>query len=267
MNSIFKYIDYRNYILNKAEMVVQKHGYKAQLAQAAGCQRSYFSQVLNETADLLPEHCLGLSEFWNHSPTETEYFLNMVLYSRAGTKKLKTHFKEKLEHFKKEQENLAKRITDKVVLAEEHAAIFYSNWQYLAITILISIPAFRKIAAISERLNLSEKVVKKALIDLEKLGMVYKSSDDWLATSATIHVPRESSFNAINHSHWRNKAVENAFISDEDSVHYTSVCTLSKTDVQRIKEMILQLIDESRTIVGPSKEEEIYCLTCDWFKI
>lgn len=265
--NIYKYIDFKRYLFAVVDLNSNVYRYKAQLAEAAGCQRSYLSQVLNGDAMILPEHAMGLAHFWKLSTQESEYFLTMVLYARAGSKALKDHLKEKLMNARKDQEDLVKRISDKVVLPEASAAIFYSNWQYLAINVLISIPQFRSVQAIAQRLSLSEDVIKKSLRDLEKLGLVYNSGGNWMATNSTLHVPRDSQFNSLNHSHWRKKAVENSFLAEEGSVHYTSVCTLSRDDVIKIKELVLQLIDGSRKIVAPSQEEELYCLTCDWFRI
>lgn len=265
--NIFGYLDYRAYIRYQIESHSGVYGYKAQLAEAAGCQRSFLSQVLSERAHLIPEHAVGLSELWELSAIESDYFMNLVLFARAGTKKLRDHLKSKIDNAKRDQENLVKRIAEKIVIPEASAAVFYSSWQFLAINILLTIPSYRTIPSLAHRLHLSEDVVKKTLHQLEELGLVAKSGSQWLATNSTIHLPRDSQFNSLNHSHWRNKAVEDSFLVRPESVHYTSVCSISLEDAKKIKDLTLQLIDESRKVVAPSKEEELFCLTVDWFKI
>lgn len=265
--SVFKYLDYRSYLKHQIANHSNEYGYKAKTAAAAGCQRSYLSQVLAERADLMPEHALGLAEMWALSPAETDHFMNLVAYARAADKKLRAHIREKIESARRDQDNLVKRITDKTVLPESSAAVFYSNWQYLAINLLLTIPEFRNVAAIANRLSLNEEVTRKLLTQLESLGLVTATNGAWTPTNSTIHVPRDSQFNSLNHSHWRNKAVENSMLALSESVHYTSVCTLSLEDAEKIKDLALRLVDDSRRIVKPSKEEELYCLTVDWFKI
>ena len=114
---------------------------------------------------------------------------------------------------------------------------------------------------------MSEEFVQKTLVELKALGLVQNVGNDWLPTKNTIHVPRESQFNTLNHSHWRQRALQNAFLANEKDIHYTSVCTLSLNDVKRLRQVVFNLIDESRKIVELSKEEEMFCLTCDWFKV
>lgn len=265
--SIFRYISYVEIMKVFIESNHKTYGYKAQMAKAADCHRSYISQVLNESIQLTIEQAVGLAVFWNLTEIEKDYFINLVSYARAGNEKTRKHFRNKIDQARHDQANLTKRIQEKTILPEASAAIFYSNWQYLAITILISIPQYRSVKEIAHRLNLSEELVKKTLNQLLELGTVTNSGNEWFATNYNIHIPRESQFNSLNHSHWRQKAVQNSFLSLPDDVHYTSVCTLSLTDVQNMKELMLQFIDQTRKIVAPSKEEEIYCLTCDWFKV
>ena len=64
----------------------------------------------------------------------------------------------------------------------------------------------------------------------------------------------------IHHSNWRQKAVS-------EGVHYTSVYSISQKDYQHLKEKMLDLIEYSRKVVGPSKEEELICFACDIFAI
>lgn len=265
--NIFSYIDYLVIFKKMIELNKKIYGYKAQLAEAAGCQRSYISQVLMGTVDLTAEHAVGLVNFWNFSEQEKEYFVTLVLFARAGSAQLKDFIRNKIDHLRRDQEDLSKRIIEKMILPEEQAAVFYSNWQYLAVTILLTIPQYRNHSAIAQRLNLKDETVQKVLRELQELGLATKVAQGWVATNNTIHIPRSSKFNSLNHSHWRNQAIQNAFIGDEQSVHYTSVCSISKSDAEKIKELVFHLIDESRRIVAPSREEELFCLTCDWFKV
>jgi len=266
-NSIFNYLNYIEFLIYQVKINKKVYAYKAQLAEMAGCQRSFISQVINDKAHISIEHAIGLASFWALSEIEKDYFLNLVLLARTSNKKLKEHLLRKLEAARKDSENLTKRIQEKTVLGDESASIFYSNWQYLAVTILISIPKFRTVGAIATRLGVSDGFVQKTLVELKVLGLVQNIGTEWVATNSTIHVPRDSQYNTLNHSHWRQRALQNAFLADDNDIHYTSVCTLTLNDAERIRQIVFRLIDESRKIVEPSKEEEIFCLTCDWFKV
>jgi hypothetical protein len=54
--------------------------------------------------------------------------------------------------------------------------------------------------------------------------------------------------------------------ADPESVHYTVVQSLSKVDFERVKQRLLELIQETARISGPSKEEKLMCLACDFFE-
>ena len=145
-------------------------------------------------------------------------------------------------------------------------AVIYNTWEPLAVIIAMSLPNVRTPSAIAERLELKIAHVEKILEQLKNIGLAENHDSEWRATESTIHVPKTSRFNSLNHSHWRQKAVQNSYFQNED-VHYTSVCTLSKSDTIKMKQMILEFIDKRRAIVAPSAEEEIFCLTCDCFRV
>jgi len=265
--SIFECKSYREFLEKMIDFNREVYGYKAKLAEAAGCQRSFISQVLSGQCEFAFEHGIGLSQFWRLSEIEKDFFLNLIGYSRAANKALQDHFTQKLDEAKRNIENLSRRIENKVVLPDTKAAIFYSNWHYLAITIVLTISEYRTPKSISQRLNLAEEVVESSLRELLQLEMVEKKGNEWAVINDTIHLARDSKFNSLNHSHWRSRAVQDSLLSENRSVHYTSVCSLSFNDAETLRQLMFQFIDESRKIVTPSKEEELFCLTCDWFRV
>ena len=265
--SIYDYLKYTDFIENQIKTNRPSYGYKSRLAEAAECQRSFISHVLNGQAHFTHEQSIRLANFWKLSFAEKEYFLDLVSLARAGDRELKDFFTQKLLRARQEQENLAKRIENKKALPEADAATYYSGWEYAAIHILITIPEFREVRPISERLGLHEGVVKKVLQELENLGLAQFAKGKWSATDKTIHIGRDSKFNNLNHHHWRQRALMNSFLNEPSDVHYTSVCSISRDDFDKIRKLVFDLIDESRKVVSPSKEEELFCLTCDWFKV
>lgn len=266
--NIFRYLSYVSYINDVVKKNSSIYGYKAQMAKAANCQRSYLSQVLAEKAELMPEHALGLCEFWQLSRTESEYFLNLVNLSRASTQNLKKYYLEKIKQMQIDQENLAKKFSDTMVLPDAKAAIYFSHWQNIAILMCLTIPELQKPEKIAHRFEIPLSTVLKTLEILKGLEMVEKLQDGgWRTTNQTIHIQRESPYNTLNHLNWRRLAVDRSFSDPLGGIHYTSAATLSKQDAILIKDLVLKLIEDTRKVIAPSKEEELYCLTCDWFKV
>lgn len=242
------------------------YGYKAKIAEAANCQRSHLSLVLKGQAHFTAEQAIGVAEFLGLDWKEKSYFLLLTQFARAGTPELKSFLSAQLEEQLKAQENFSQRINEKTILPEDKTAVVYASWEPLAIIIALSIPKIRTSVALAERLELRSDHVEKILNQLKEIGLVENRGIEWRATEKNIHLPKASRFNSLNHSHWRLRAVQNSFLENED-VHYTSVCTLSAADVRKMKQMMLEFIDKSREIVSPSAEEELFCLTCDWFRV
>ncbi|MBC7743244.1 MAG: TIGR02147 family protein [Bdellovibrionaceae bacterium] len=264
--SIFEYLKYVDYLKASIQNNAATYGYKAQIAEASNCQRSHLSLVLKGKAHFSIEQAISLADFFELDYKSKNYFLLLVQYARAGTQKLKLFVKTQIEEHLKAQENLSQRIVDKTVLPEEKSTIVYSSWEPLAIIISLSLPNIKTSAALAGRLRIKKEQVEKILNQLKEIGLTENHGADWRATEKTFHVPKTSRFNSVNHSNWRQKAVQNSFLQNED-VHYTSVCTLSKADAKKMKQMMLEFIDKSREVVAPSAEEEMFCLTCDWFQV
>lgn len=263
---IFQYLSYIEFMSHMIEQQRSIYGYKAQIAEAAQCQRSHLSLVLSGKAHLSPEQALGVANFFELNRQEKGFFLLLVQYARAGSPGLKSFIKTQIDEQLKAREDLGQRIVEKVVLPEEHTAILYSSWEPLAVLISLTIPTTRAPVAIADRLGLRREHVEKILADLERINLVENHGAEWRARQNNIHLPKSSRFNGPNHSHWRQRAVQNAMLDNED-VHYTSVCTLSRKDAQKLKQMLLEFIDHGRELIAPSAEEELYCLTCDWFRV
>ncbi|MCB0385442.1 MAG: hypothetical protein KDD43_08620, partial [Bdellovibrionales bacterium] len=86
--SIFKYLDYKEYLKKTIDKKTKVYGYRAKLAEAASCQRSFLSQVLHSSPHLTLEHGIGLCRYWQFSPMERYYFLALIQPARAGNDEL-----------------------------------------------------------------------------------------------------------------------------------------------------------------------------------
>jgi uncharacterized protein (TIGR02147 family) len=267
--NVFSTYDYKKFLAAQIESHRDEYGYKSKLADAAGCQKSFFSQVVNAHVHLTPEHALGLANYWKLNQREREYFLELVNYGRAGTKDLGDYIKEKLISLRKENEHLGKRYSQpNLSVPNDLAAVYYSSWHYSAIHILLTIPQYQTPAKVAKRLHLPEPYVVEILRQLQALELVTKHQDgSWRASKKSLHLPKDSVFNSVNNSNWRQRATESSFRGGSDHIHYTGVYSLSVDDLAKLRELIFETIDRSRQIVGPSSEEELVCMSCDLFVV
>lgn len=263
--NIFECRDYKDFLRAQIKANKERRGYRSELAEAAGCQLSFLSQVLHSHVHLTPDHAAGLASFWRFDLNEQDYFLELVGFARAGSKSLKAILLKRLEMIRTRHENLAKRYQKKDPINPEHQALYYSSWHLAAVHVLLTIPTFNTVDVIAKRLGLSPVVIQEALEQLAKIGLAKKQGMRWQPTQSDIHLPNESALTSMNHSNWRSRAVLDSYRRESGSVHYTAVHSLSKSDVEKIKEMVLVFLDQTRAVVRPSKEEELACLVLDWF--
>jgi uncharacterized protein (TIGR02147 family) len=270
MNSpvAYEFSDYKLFIKAKIEATPENRGLIGKLAEACGCQRSYFSKMLSEHVHLLPDHAFGLCEFWQMSDDEEQYFMTLLEYARSGSPRFRKRLENKLKKIKVDQENLIKRLNRPSLQdATDDKLIYYSIWYYSAIHILISIPEFQSPFEIAKRLQLPIVIVHHTLEQLRQFDLVTKENDKWKITRADLHLAKNSPLIGLHHNNWRQRAVLDAQISGGENLHYTVVQTMSHKSFQKLKQRMLFLIDEFAKEASPSKEEEIFNFNLDFFKV
>lgn len=264
---IFEHLDYKKALESSIAENKEKRGYKALLAAAAGCQRSFLSRVLNGKDHFTPEHATGVAIFWNLTAREREYFLVLVDYARAGRAELRDILKDKINKLRFEQENLSQRFDKTIPMEDLGASVYYSSWHYSAIHFLLTIPQYQNVNLIAQRLHLDPTVVQESLGILKSIGLVQLIGDRCMATKKNMHLPRDSMFTGPNHANWRQRASLNSFARRDKDIHYTALYSLSKADLERFRQIVFEFIDRTRKIVEPSPEEELACFACDLFTV
>src|SRR5690606_34948127 len=89
---------------------LQARGMKSEAARAMNCQPAYLSRVLADQATLSSEQAFSLNIVLNHKELESEYFLALVDYERAGTAEFRSYLKAKLDRLKAQSMELKQRI-------------------------------------------------------------------------------------------------------------------------------------------------------------
>ncbi len=264
---VFEYSDYKEFLKDQISSHKHIRGYLSRLAEAAKCQKSYLTQVIKGHVHFTPEHAMGASTFWDFSESETDFFVELVHFARTDHGDLKRRITKRLKLIREEQENLSKRFSTSALQEPEIQQLYYSNWVYCALHILVSIPQFQTISEISKRLNLPNELAKSSLEELKKLGLVEYEKQRWKFRGSNLHLAKGAALLPTHHHNWRARAVLDSQNHLTDGIHYTAVQTLTLTDFEKIKTLLLQALDQQRKIVLASEEDEMACLALDWFKI
>lgn len=260
-----QFSDYKAFLRKRLSTTKPSRGIVSLWAAAAGCQRSYFSQVLNMDAHLTPDHAFGLSEHLRLSEREARYFRLLVDHARAGSVRLKQRLERELKEARAALANLEVRFGKERVPPGQRELLYYSSWLYAALHVIVSIPEYRSATAIAARLELPVARVERGLEELAREGFIQRGGKGWTLRTGDLHLPKRSPLNAINHANWRARAIERVH-SDED-LHYTSVASMSRADFDKIRDLLLAAIERGRQIIKDSADEELVCTTLDFFRV
>lgn len=268
MKSVFLALKYRKYLKSYVKNQSQRRGFLTQISKAISCQNSYLTRVLGEEVHLTPDQAYSLTVFFKFTDSETQYFLKLVDYERAGSPALRQRLKAELEALRNEQENLSKRYAASELKDLEKIMTYYSSWYWAAIHILTDIPNFQKPSEIAKRLSLDEKFVRECLSTLEKFDLVKRVDDQhWKISSTPMHLPKTSPMISKLHHNWRTQAVTDCENPNSDGLHFSILQTVSHEDIPVIKQLILESIDKYRSVAGPSKAEDLICFSIDFFRV
>ena len=267
--TIFNHLDYKEVILKYIDANATVRGYQRQLAEAAKCQKSYFSHMLhNEKTHLNQEQMLRLAMFWNLSTLETDYFLELLGLAKTTFEPLRRRIKGRLQSLKGATENLSQRYAEAVgLLPANHEATYYSSWVWSAVHMLVGLDEYQTPETISARLQIPVATVRSSLLALQGMGLIRLERQRWKIKPGHMHLPRESPLTATNHMNWRHRAVLDSQSPTSEGLHYTVVHSHSVKDLEKIKDLLLKTIDTTREAIKKSADEEVTCLCIDLFRL
>ena len=266
--NFFESTDYRKLLLFRVYQYPKKgYGILKKISEHLNVNSTFISQVVSGTKDFNLEQASLLCEFFGYSELETKYFLLLVQKTRAGNESLRKFLKKQIEEVRVESNKLSARLTADTALSDSNKAIFYSKWYYSAVRQMLAIPGHHNPESIAVSLGLPRKVVVQALEFLLKTGLCREENSKIVIGPSSTHLGAESPLVKMHHLNWRNKAMDLIDQDHPSKLHYSSPMTLSKKDVQKVRALLLDSIEQVGKTVDNSESEEFYCLNLDWFKV
>lgn len=245
----------------------RRTGLRKQLSTAMGCQATYLSQVLKGKANLSLEQALNLAKHLGWSESITDFFLLLVQKSRAGTRGLENHFHEKIQVFRAQRTKIENRVANNRSLSGDQKNQYYSSWLYSAIHIALSIPQLQSEEAILSHFCAPAGEIRKILNFLETTNLLKREGSKISIGPTHIHLGKDSDLLNKHLTHWRIRAINSIDTQLKEEVHYSVVMSLSKADVLKCQEIMIQAIEKCNSIVSKSPEETLYCQNIDFFKV
>jgi uncharacterized protein (TIGR02147 family) len=265
--SVVNYKDYKKFLREYISGTKPQRGIISRLAQAANCQPSYLSQVLNSHVHLTPDQALAMGEFLNLSSLELDFFLLLVDHARSGSSKLKKRLESKIEEIKSKNEDLSQRLSRPKVELTENQAVYYSSWLWAALHVLVDIPQFQSTTAIAKKMRIEESAALSCLERLEQMGFIKREQGHWKHSGVEIHLPKESPLISMHHNNWRQLGVLKSQQHIESDLHFTGVYAIGAADFEKIKELILKNLMQVTKMAGTSPSEKLVCINHDFFEV
>jgi len=269
MNSIFDYSEYKPFL--KAYLASQPkkgHGLRSLWAEALSCNSAYLSQVLNHHAHLNLEQAAELCEQLLLRAEEGQYFLLLVQKARSGTRKLDKHFQNEIDKILNERRLLRNRVDIKENLQQADQIKYYSSWQYAGIHMAVTLDRINSKNDLIEHFKIPAHRISEILDFLESCQLINNTNGKYTTGKKRIFLGSNSPLISKHHTNWRIKAIESLELVDDTSLHLSTVLTMSKSDLEKVREEILKGIENARELVKQTtKEEEIVCLNVDLFHL
>lgn len=268
MKKCFDFEDYKDFIAHVEDSRAHlQRGFRTKLAEGLGVQNAYVSKVLNGDAHLSLEQGLRLCDFLALKGDERQYLIWLIERARAGTKELENFFQNLLNQLREKHLNIKERVGSATALTPEAQATYYSHWYYAAIHAIVSLPGHRTVEDIARALQLDKRKVEDAVVFLVECGMLDQKRDQLTTGAAQIHLDRSSPNIGKHHTNWRIRAIDSLASGDEFDVHYSTISSLSKADVEKLRSVLVKTVQEYVETVRPSREETLYSFTLDFFKV
>jgi uncharacterized protein (TIGR02147 family) len=266
--NIFDYKDHLKF-LQKWIQFQPKGGYgiAKKMAEAIDISTVLMSQILNGTREMTVEQSFKITEFLQLNEIEQKYFLILVQKARAGYAQLKAHYEKEARLIKESAQEIKTRIPKGAELSSEAQAEFYSHWTYSAVRLLTSIPKYQTPEALSLYLDLPRPEILKILKFLCQNGLCIEKSGRFMMGSQRTHIDASSPYTTNRQVQWRLKGFERMNGKHQQDLFYTAPLTVSEKDLEKIRGLLLNFVQDLTKLVGESGAEEIACVNFDFFRL
>lgn len=267
-NSVFSYIDYREYLRDHIRAMPNSgRGQLTQIAKHLNTSSVLVSYVFNGTRDFSMEQAIEVAEFLGLSDLESDYFSLLIQFSRAGSHKLKNKISHQLEKMRQVALNLKSRVVQDLEMSAEAKSRFYSNWYYSGVRLSSSIDGLNTVEALAKYLRLSRARVREVLEFLVQYGLCVEKAGLYSMGPRRTHLEASSPLVSRHHANWRLKAIEHLDDVASEELFYTGPMAVSDLVMSEIRKDLVDLIDHMVKKVGDSPSENLACLNIDFFKV
>lgn len=265
--TVFEFENYKIFVNKRIlEMPKKGRGQYRRMANFLAINSVNVSQIFKGERHLSVEQACELSEFLGLSELESQYFVALVEWERAGSARLKNVKKKLLNEIHEKSQNLKHRLKQDKQLTEETKAVFYSNWYYSGIRLLSSIKGFNSEDRIAAYFNLPLSTVNRVLEFLVQTGLCKVENGQYQMGPKSTHLEASSPLVTRHHMNWRVKGMEKMGNLSQDELFLSLPASLSEKAMREIRSELVKTVEHITGLIDNSKEEQLVCLNIDLFK-
>lgn len=264
--NIFEYKSYRQYLKDRLESEGLKSGLKRRASEFLQVHTTFISQVTLNKADLSLDQAEKINLFFKHNDDEGDFFINLVIFERAGDNKLRKRYEAKIMDKINERNQIQKRIKDTKEVTSSDQDKFYSSYIYGLIHVLSSIPQFQTRESLIKEIGYSSSVVNDAIDFLLKIGILKSTNNKIIPGEQHIHLKADSKNIWNHHANWRLATLQQFSFNQKSDLHYSLAFSCSENDAVKLKESLLNHLKEMNQTIHNSNEEAAYIYCFDFFK-
>jgi uncharacterized protein (TIGR02147 family) len=258
------YKDYFNYWVS--QLPKEGHGEYRRLSQHLKISTTMVSQVFKGEKHLSLEMACDLCDYLGFNEEESEYFLLLAEYQKAGSYKLESRLLKQIKKRQEKANKIENRVKKDAELSEQDKAVFYSSWIHSGVRLLTDLPEYSDASSIAKRLAIPMNTVQRVLDFLLDKNLCIKKNGQYQMGPAITYSSASSLLTIKHHQNWRLHGFNKMIYQDEKNVFFTSPMTLSNELADEIRARIPEFIQGIAKQIGPSKSEVVRCLNIDWFE-
>lgn len=265
--SLFEFDNYKKYVNDRIQKMPKRgRGQYLKLSNFLAINSVNVSQIFKGDRELSLEQACELCEYFGFTELESEYFMVLVEYEKAGTQKLKKLLKKRIDEIKAKAQDLKHRLKQEAQLSEEARAIFYSSWYYSAIRLLTSLKKFNTQDEIAAYFGMPLSQVNRVLEFLTAYGLCVEEKGSYRIGASSTHLGANHPLVAKHHLNWRVKAISKLEDISDEELFLTLPASLSHQAMKEIRKELIATIERITGFIDQGPEEQVACLNIDFFK-
>lgn len=263
MDNIFQYTNFRGYMEEKLATPPYGRGSRGRMAHFLNCQPSFISQVMKGKNELSLEHAHQLNLFFEHDQDESNFFIHLVLLSKAGSTGLAGHLENQLREIKEKALSI-ERVSPQNELSEEDTLQYYNDWRNSMIHMAVTIPKFRSVEALVERLQIPENEVLEKLQFLTRLNLCRKVTDRYYEPGEMrIHLKKSTAYSKTAAIMMRLHNLEKMNMLKKNDMNFSANFTISHEKFELLKSRFRDVIKDINESLVDDEPESLFSLTID----